>query len=185
MKPYYLLIALAIGIIIGYFSSPEKEAMTIISTIVERDTIYDKTTDTLEIVKWYPKVIKEPQDTFFIEYDSTQLLEIARLFYSKYFFDTTITISECEINFNTLISQNQPFNSMFTVTNNRATEINNTTTNIIQPLKYNWFVGGGIEGNLNELDVYGSITHIRGRIAYNAGYGFLGKEIKLGIGVGF
>jgi hypothetical protein len=178
MKPTQIILGAIIGGLIIFLLFGKAKPTT--NTIIQSDTItiHDTIHDSVHVTKWKIKEVIQPKDTFFVEYDSTQLLEIARKYYSVNFFDTLVKGADCEIQFNTLVSKNKPYNSLFTITNTRATQLITNNTIATHPKIY---FGANLQGSASSLDVFGVVGYQKGKYFYMGAFSPFTKSVSIGI----
>ena len=176
-KNIWYIIIFVIGIILGFFLNHRQPST---NTIVTTDTIYNLKTDTITITKWRVKEKILPNDTIKIieAFDSTQLLEIAKQYYTTNLYDSTLQGAECTLDFSAAIFQNDFLFTNFRITNNRPTAINKSETTVYSN---KLSTGVQIQGNATSFDAFGVVSYKRRKVSYGALYSPLTKTAGIKI----
>lgn len=179
--PY--LIAVAVGIVIGYFLFKSSNQV-ITETITITDTVYQDTGT--HHVSFVPEPIYiYTQDTLWktIDIDTTAILQ--DYFAVRGYQDTVVNDTSLTISYVAVVNKNTLKGIKFSYKNNRYSIINNTDITNKTIIKYRYSVGCMLQGNTDYMNVipYGSVRFKN--INFIGGYGIQDKSFIVGAGITF
>ncbi len=174
-----IVLGIALGIAIGYFifrSQPE----IVTNTVTTTDTIY-KDTGSVKVVE-VPKIIKSDPDTVWKHYPVDTGAILAEYF-TRNTYKKDTTINEVNLNYKAVVFRNKLVLFEYELQNLRVSQLNQTINNTTV-IPYKVYLGGGLMGSESSLDIFGSVTYLKGRMAYNGGFGYPSKTVFVGVQYG-
>jgi hypothetical protein len=191
--PYIIIIGLLAYI---FFSKPKesKDLYNIIDTTTTTAMDYDSSK---AIVEELPELVKEEKtpeiEWRYREVDSASIMALVKFdtmkvladFFTKRHYFTDTTINEVRLTDSLGVYMNRLSYFKRAIVNMRPIQVKTNHEIKVQPIPYNWFIGGGIQGNKNGLDVFGQVAHVKDRMLYTAQYGVMQQTIGVSAALGF